>query len=93
MGFAPKDADTTLVAGDELLVALRSEDLVLDVLVTLDVFGADLDWEVLRAGSGAVESRVRGSEGHLGRSGLTAHCKYDPLGDPMKQEQSGNKPP
>ena len=93
MRFALEDADTALVAGDELLVALRSEDLVLDVLVTLDMLGADLDWEVLRAGSGAVESRVRGSEGHLGRSGLTAHCLHGPLSGPMKQEQSGNKPP
>lgn len=71
--FTPEFAVVALVDGEELLVVLRSEELVFDAPGALDKLGVDFGCEVLRTGSGVVERRLRGSEVHFGRSGLTAH--------------------
>ena len=71
--FIPEFAVVAFVGGEELLVPLRSEDFVFDALGALDKLGVDFGCEVLRTGSGVVERRLRGSEGHFGRSGLAAH--------------------
>lgn len=74
-----------LFGRDELLGA---KDGVFDVFVAP---GPGLNCEVPRIGSGVVESKLRRSEGHLGRSGLTAHWTHGRLSMCAGQKRSGNR--
>ena len=62
--------EALLIGGDELLGALRSKDVASSAL---EEIGIGLGCEIFRKGRGVVDSRLRGSEGHLLRSGRTAH--------------------